>query len=187
LQSQYNQMSTEALLELHSEGTLTDLAYDVLESELDKRGAMVPDRFKIEEGASSKSVTILTSSTTKKTRRILRTIAAFEVASVLVFILLFIFSTQLSVFDIILTIFSVVGGSLLWKFNPEGLMISIFVQAAYTIKIYNPSFIYTPAALIDIAYSHSVNGYGYGINFMALVLFIYLVFVLWKWRKAQAQ
>lgn len=187
MQSQYKQMSTEALLELHSEGTLTDLAYVVLESELDKRGAMIPDQLKIEEGTSSKSVAILTSSTTKRTRRLLRTIAAFEVASVLAFILPFVFSTQLSVFDITLTIFSVVGGSLLWKFNPEGLMISILVQAAYTIKIYTPSFIYTPVPFINIEYFYRINGYGYGINFMALVLFIYLVFVLWKWRKAQAQ
>ena len=44
LREVYKSMETDVLLELHSEGTLTDEAYEILESELDNRSVPVPNR-----------------------------------------------------------------------------------------------------------------------------------------------
>lgn len=42
--TQYKQMSTQDLLELHAAGILSGMAYDVLERELGERGVTVPPR-----------------------------------------------------------------------------------------------------------------------------------------------
>lgn len=44
LETQYAELSTAALLDLHAAGTLTDDAYAALESELRTRGVTIPDR-----------------------------------------------------------------------------------------------------------------------------------------------
>lgn len=47
--TQYKQMSTQELLELHAAGILSNMVYDVLESELRERGITVPSRPRGEE------------------------------------------------------------------------------------------------------------------------------------------
>ena len=44
LADSYKSKSDDDLLELHSTGTLTDLAYNVLNSELSNRGLIIPER-----------------------------------------------------------------------------------------------------------------------------------------------
>lgn len=44
LEQKYELLHTDELLRLHAEGGLTDLAYEVLETELRRRGTPVPDR-----------------------------------------------------------------------------------------------------------------------------------------------
>ena len=44
LTQSYSRMSDEELLDLHILGTITDLAYEVLEEELEKRHVTIPER-----------------------------------------------------------------------------------------------------------------------------------------------
>lgn len=51
LQQYYQELNTSTLLRIHSEGTLTDMAYSILENELILRGEPVPPRPREDEVA----------------------------------------------------------------------------------------------------------------------------------------
>ena len=193
LKAKYRWMPREELLELHAAGTLPEEAYDVLESELSERGVTIPPRPKGQESPTRKPVTALSPPVILKGRRALRTIAAFEVvsgglrlASILSFILVKFPRLQISIFDIPLAVLDILGGILLWKLHPRGLIISLLVQAAYAVKFYLPQFAYAPNHPISMSYSLSRGGYGFGIDFVALILFGYLLHTLLKLRETKA-